>query len=127
MPTATSAKTKTQSTKTQNAKAASSAKPRSARTRSDREAIDRTAETADQVLEQLKSGGQSVVGAVRRFVGSVDEALPGGEDGPSRGHDIVDSALDMTDRIIESGSEAIRGIVRTFGGRSNDARRGAAE
>jgi hypothetical protein len=110
MPTATEAKTKTKTEKTGSARAA-----RTHAARPDRESVDRGTELADQVLEQLKNGGQNVIGAVRRFVGSVDDALPGSEDGRSRGHDIVDSALEMSDRIVESGSEAIRGIVKSAG------------
>jgi hypothetical protein len=117
MPTATKPKTAAKP-KTESAakpKTESAAKARAAGQRHNRETVDRTADFADQTLEQLKNGGQNVIGAVRRFVGSVDDALPGSEDGPSRGHDIIDSALDMSDRIVESGSEAIRGIVKSAG------------
>ncbi|MBI4898165.1 MAG: hypothetical protein HY827_07340 [Actinobacteria bacterium] len=130
MPTATTAKPKTAKTtaKTRTAKpgatkakAADSSTARatarqSSSRRRDREGIDRGVETADEVLDQIRQGGQNAVDAVRRFVGRVDESLVGGDEtSPSRGHDLVDSALDMTDRLIESGSDAIRGIVRSAG------------
>lgn len=117
MATATESKTK-QTTK---AKPAASARPASgnktaSRRRVSREQIDRSVETTDQVLEQLKSGGQSVISAVRKFVDQVDGALPGNADQPTRGRDIIDSALEMSDRVVESGAEAIRGIVKSAGG-----------
>lgn len=77
--------------------------------------IDRSVEVTDQVLEQLENGGQQVIGAVRRFVTSVDDALPGSDDGPTRAHDVIDSALEMSDRIVEVGGDAIRGIVQSAG------------
>lgn len=118
MATATAPKTK--QTSQAKAKPASQSRPagagKSAGRRPTREQIDRGVETTDQVLEQLKTGGQSMIGAVRRFVDQVDEALPGSGEGPTRGRDIVDSALEMSDRMVESGAEAIRGIVKSAGG-----------
>lgn len=67
---------------------------------------------ADEVLAQVVTGGQSAIGATRRFVKSVDEALAGSEEEPTRVHEIVDGALEMSDRLVESGGDAIRGIVR---------------
>ncbi|MBJ7458132.1 MAG: hypothetical protein JHD02_02985 [Thermoleophilaceae bacterium] len=69
---------------------------------------------ADDVLAQVVTGGQSAIGATRRFVKSVDEALVGSEDEPTRVHEIVDSALEMSDRLVESGGDAIRGIIRSI-------------
>lgn len=72
-------------------------------------------EATDQVLEQLETGGQQAISAVREFVSSVDSALPGSGDGPTRAHSIIDSALSMSDRMVVIGSDAIRGIVRSTG------------
>lgn len=72
-------------------------------------------EATDQVLEQLENGGQQAISAVREFVTSVDKALPNGSEGPTRAHSIIDSALDMSDRMVVIGSDAIRGIVRSAG------------
>lgn len=77
--------------------------------------LDISFEATDQVLEQLENGGQQAIGAVREFVASVDRALPNGSEGPTRAHSIIDSALDMSDRMVTIGSDAIRGIVRSAG------------
>lgn len=117
MATATEPKTK-QTPKAKPAaqsRPAGTAKPNASR-RVTREQVDRSVETTDQVLEQLKTGGQSMIGAVRRFIDQIDEALPGRAEGPSRGHDIIDSALEMSDRMVEGGADAIRGIVKSAGG-----------
>lgn len=113
--TATDPKTK----QTPKAKPAAQARPGgTGKSEADRRRarINRTVETTDQVLDQVKSGGQSMIGAVRRFVDQVDDALPNGSEGPSRGHDIIDSALEMSDRMVEGGADAIRGIVKSAGG-----------
>lgn len=117
MATATESKTK-QTTKAKPAaqSRATGTNKTASRRRVTREQIDRGVETTDSVLEQLKSGGQNVIGAVRKFVDQVDEALPGNGDQPTRGRDIVDSALEMSDRVVESGAETIRGIVKSAGG-----------
>lgn len=74
-------------------------------------------EAADRVLEQLQTGGQNAIGAVRRFIDSTDESLRGGAKEPTFIHDIVDSALEMSDRMVEHGGDALRGIVRSASNR----------
>ena len=114
MPQATTVRTR--SGKSTQAKAAGAASASKA-SRTDRDAAAATPriDAAEQVIDQLRSGGQNAIGAVRRFIDSIDESLSGPDDGPSRIHDIVDSALVMSDRLVESGSEAVRGIVRSAG------------
>ena len=85
------------------------------RSTSARRDLDISFEATDQVLEQLENGGKQAISAVREFVASVDSALPGSGDGPTRAYSIVDSALNMSDRMVGSGSDAIRGIVRSAG------------
>lgn len=87
------------------AKAAPTAKPAAAK--------KRDTETTEKVLEQLQTGGQNAIGAVRRFIDSTDESLRGGRKEPTFVRDIVDSALEMSDRMVEHGGETLRGIVRS--------------
>lgn len=70
-------------------------------------------DAADRVLEQVQSGGQNAIGAVRRFLDSADESIRGESSSPTLAHDLADSALEMSDRLVEYGGEAIRGIVRS--------------
>jgi hypothetical protein len=71
-------------------------------------------DTADRVLEQVQTGGQSAIEAVRRFIDSADESLRGGKTDPTFVHDLVDSALEMSDRMVASGGDALRGVVRNI-------------
>lgn len=112
MATATEAKTKPGARNRTTAKAAPAAKPGPTPRREESHATEDYAGIADEVLAQVVTGGQSAIGATRRFVKSVDEALAGSEEEPTRVHEIVDGALEMSDRLVESGGDAIRGIVR---------------
>lgn len=106
MPTATKAKT-TESPKT-------TAKTGTARNAGGSDAAERAADLAGKMLEQVKNGGTGAIDSVRSFVGKVDSTLPTGE-GPSRGRDIVDSALEMSQEIVQKEYEALRGIVDSAG------------
>lgn len=103
MPTATKAKTTTPP------------KAGSAKRSGGNDTADRATDLAGQVLEQLRDGGNSAIDAVRSFVGKVDSALPTGDEGPSRGHEIVDSALEMSQELVQKQYEALRGIVDSAG------------
>lgn len=89
---------------------ATEAKPKKAAAKSS----DGQFDMIDDVLAQVVRGGQGAIGATRRFVDQLDESLPGTGDGPSRGHDVIDAALEMSDRMVESGGDAVRGIVRSL-------------
>jgi Domain of unknown function (DUF1918) len=54
--------------------------------------VERAAELSDEVLESVQSGGRAAIGAVRKFVDTVDEALPPAGDHPPRRKTIVDAA-----------------------------------
>lgn len=71
---------------------------------------EQSSNVAGDVLEQLQNGGQQAIGAVRRFLDNVDESLAG-SNSPSFVHDIADSALEMSDKMVEYGGEALRGIA----------------
>jgi hypothetical protein len=54
---------------------------------------------------------------VQRFVDTVDKALPAlpGDDGISRRREIVDSAMEMADRLVHTQYEFLRKIVDSTG------------
>ena len=59
----------------------------------------RAAGLSDEVLKSVESGQRTAIDAVRKFVGAVEESLPGhGDDHPSRRDTIVDAALDKIGR-----------------------------
>lgn len=65
-------------TKTPPAKASEKSAVKS--TKTDKSALDRTAKFSEQVLVQVETGQRSAIDAARRFVGSVDKALPLGSE-----------------------------------------------
>lgn len=73
---------------------------------------DRVAGLSDEVLKSVESGQRTAIDAVRKFVGTVDESMPAhGDDHPSRRNTIVDAALDMADKLVETQYEFIRSVV----------------
>ena len=67
-------------------------------------AVDRTKELSEEVIDSLEKAQRTAIEAVRNFVDTVDHtlpALPHGE-GPSRRQEIIDSALDMADRLVHT-------------------------
>jgi hypothetical protein len=73
--------------------------------------IDRTAEMSDEVLESVEKGQRAAIEAVRKFMDTVDHALPAHGDGPSRRQEIVDSAMEMTDRLVHTQYDFIRKVI----------------
>jgi hypothetical protein len=74
--------------------------------------VDRTTGLSEEVLESVEAGQRAAIEAVRAFVGTVDQALPG--DSPRR-EGIVDSALEMADRLVQSQHDFIRKVISSAG------------
>ncbi len=73
---------------------------------------DRVAGLSDDVLKSVESGQRTAIDAVRKFVGAVDESMPAhSDDQPSRRNTIIDAALDMADKLVETQYEFIRSVV----------------
>jgi len=67
-------------------------------------AVDKTKELSEEVLDSLEKGQRAAIEAVRKFVDTVDDALPAlphGE-GRTKRQEIVDSALEMADRLVHT-------------------------
>ena len=75
---------------------------------------DRPTELSEDLLEEVKTGQQAAIKAVRKFVDALDKTLEEGE-GPSQRDEIVDSALDMADRLVETQYDFLRKVVRSAG------------
>ncbi len=78
-------------------------------------AVDRTTELSEEVLRSVEDGQRAAIEAVHKFVDSVDRALPQRGEGPSRRQEIVDSALEMADRLVHTQYEFIRKVVDSAG------------
>jgi hypothetical protein len=76
-------------------------------------AIDRTANLSEDVLRSLEAGQRAAIDAVRKFSESVDKALPARGEGPSRRQEIVDSAMEMADRLVHTQYEFIRKVIES--------------
>ncbi len=76
--------------------------------------VDRPTELSEEVLEEVKAGQQAAIEAVRKFVATVDKTLEEDE-GPSQREEIVDSALKMADRLVETQYDFLRKVVRSAG------------
>lgn len=76
--------------------------------------VDKTAELSERVLEQVKLGQQNAIEAVRHFMESVDEALPHGAS-PSRRQDVIDSALEMSEKLVQTQYDFLRNVVHSAG------------
>ncbi|MGO8905622.1 MAG: hypothetical protein ACLQMH_08375 [Solirubrobacteraceae bacterium] len=87
--------------------------------------VQRTTELSADVLKELEDGAQSAVEAVRKFLGTVDRALPASGEGQSRREEVTDSALEMAQRLVHTQSEFLRKVVDSAGkslSRSGDSK-----
>jgi hypothetical protein len=78
-------------------------------------AVDRTSELSDEVLKSLEAGQRAAIEAVRKFVDTVDQALPALGERPSRRQEIVDSAMEMADRLVHTQYDFLRHVVQSAG------------
>jgi hypothetical protein len=81
----------------------------------DQGAVERTAELSEQVLEQVRGSQQSAIGAVRRFMEAVDEALPPQSEGHSKRQDVIDSALEMSQKLVQTQYDFLTNVVHSAG------------
>ena len=85
--------------------------------------VDKTTELSEEVLDSVKTGQQHAFAAVRTFVDTVETTLAG-ED-PSKRQEVIDSALEMADRLVKTEYDFLRGVVHGAGkslGASTDAK-----
>jgi hypothetical protein len=76
-------------------------------------AVARTADLSDEVLKTVEAGQRAAIEAVRKFVDTVDEALPVVGDRPSRRETLIDAALDMADKLVTTQYDFLRSVVRS--------------
>ncbi len=73
--------------------------------------LPRAVDLSDEVLESVKSGQQAAIEAVRKFVDTVDKALPEAVH-PLR-KTVVDGALELADQLVTTQYDFLRSIVRS--------------
>ena len=74
--------------------------------------VHRAVDLSDEVLKSVEAGQRAAIEAVRKFVDTVDEAIPALGDRPSRRQTVIDAALDMADRLVTTQYEFLRSVVR---------------
>jgi hypothetical protein len=82
----------------------------------DRTTVEKTTERSEQMFEQVEAGQRAAIEAVRKFMDSVDRALPPHGEGPSRRQEIIDSALEMSQGLVTTQYDFLRGTVHSAGG-----------
>jgi hypothetical protein len=80
-----------------------------------RDAVERTTELSEEVLEQVKGSQRKAIEAVRKFMESVDEALPPHGENPSRRQEVIDSALEMSERLVQTQYDFLTNVVHSAG------------
>jgi hypothetical protein len=67
------------------------------------------------VLKSIEAAQRAAIDAVRKFVDTIDEALPTIGDRPSRRETVINAALEMADRLVTTQYEFLRSVVRRAG------------
>jgi hypothetical protein len=75
--------------------------------------VHRAVDLSDEVLKSVEAGQRAAIEAVRKFVDTVDEAIPALGDRPSRRETVIDAALDMAVRLVTTQYEFLRSVVRS--------------
>jgi hypothetical protein len=112
------AKTPTQPRRAATKKKAPATRRRAPAKRSEnrlRTTVSSTTELSEDVLKSLEDGQRAAIEAVHKFVDTVDRALPPRGEGPSRRQEIVDSALEMADRLVHAQYDFLRKVVNSAG------------
>jgi hypothetical protein len=73
---------------------------------------ERAADLSDEVLESVGARQQAAIEAVRKFVDTLDEAMPNLVD-PELRKKILDAALDLAEQLATSTNEFLRSIGRS--------------
>ncbi|HWP33383.1 MAG TPA: hypothetical protein VNL97_06510 [Solirubrobacterales bacterium] len=82
---------------------------------SERGTVERTTELSERVLEQIKESQESAIEAVRKFMESVDDALPPHGEERSRRQEVIDSALEMSEKLVKTQYDFLTNVVRSAG------------
>ena len=80
-----------------------------------RSGVARTVDLSEDVLASVEKGQRAAIEAVRKFVETVDEALPSDTGRPSVREKVIDAALDMADDLVTMQYSFLRTVVRDAG------------
>lgn len=77
--------------------------------------IEKGTELSEQVLEQVKESQRTAIEAVRGFMESVDKAMPDHDGEPSKRQEIIDSALQMSEKLVKTEYDFLTSVVHSAG------------
>jgi hypothetical protein len=80
---------------------------------------EQVTDLSDEILESVQAGHRSTAEAVRKFVESLDAAIPNLVS-PSLRKTILDAALELADQLVTTQVEFLRSIVRSATGTLNE-------
>ena len=73
--------------------------------------VERAVGLSDEVLKSVEAGQRAAIEAVRKFVDTVDDALPAQGERAERRESIVQAAFDMADKLVTSQYDFLRNVV----------------
>jgi len=76
---------------------------------------DKSVELSEEVIDEIKEGQEAAIEAVRSFMRSVDKTLEGEERTPGQAEQIVDSALKMSEKLVETQYTFLKKVVHSAG------------
>ena len=74
--------------------------------------VERAAALSDEALKSGEAGRRDAIEAVRKFVDTLEEAIPAVVD-PAVRKQVVDAALDLADQLVTTQTDFVRGVART--------------
>ena len=80
-----------------------------------RNGVETTTELSEEVLDSMETGQRAAIDAVRKFVDTVDQSLPLHGEGTSKRQDVIDSAMEMADRLVHTQYDFLRKVVDSAG------------
>ena len=76
---------------------------------------DKPVERSEQVLDSLRDGEKAALEAVRKFVETLDQVLPFQGGGPLARQKVIDAALEMADKLVQTQNAFLHTAVRSAG------------
>jgi hypothetical protein len=69
-------------------------------------------ETAERVIQSVRDGETAALEAVHKFISSVNEAVPDVGEGDGHRQRIIDSAFEMTKKLVGTWSDVARHLAK---------------
>jgi flagellar capping protein FliD len=111
----TKAKRKTSARTATKANASAAARTGTTGSRARRPPRGRSAGLPHELLKSIEDGQRAAADAVRKFVETVDNALPLRGESAAKRQEVVESALEMTERLVQTQFDVLRRVMRSAG------------